>query len=138
MRVGLVAALGAAVMLCVVSCAPQVKQIFIRSDGQSVHTNPALMQQGEIDRAICQGEAQKANMSGTNFCRGLADCAVAGAVRNEQMQQVGAGCMASRGYILVPEDQAEAKSVELRALEASKNAAAAKSATASKPMPSRR
>lgn len=60
--------------------------IWLRTDGQSGRTNPALAQQFEVDRASCTDQGQVNQL-----------------------------CMAHRGYILVPESQAEAKAAELRA-----------------------
>ena len=60
--------------------------IWLRTDGQSGRTNPALAQQFETDKASCMDQGQVNQL-----------------------------CMAHRGYILVPESQAEAKAAELRA-----------------------
>ena len=73
-----------------------------------------------MDRTVCQGELQKANVSGVTFTGGgLAD-ALAIAERSEQVNQVGQGCMAGKGYVLVREDQAPAKQQELAAIAAEK------------------
>jgi hypothetical protein len=88
---------------------PEVQMVWIRADGARVSTNPSLQSQFELDRTACEGEMQRANMSGTQYCRGLADCMVAGAIRGNQMQQVGKGCMADRGYLQVTREEAEAR-----------------------------
>lgn len=93
-----------------VGCAttPPPQNLWVRTDGQSSRDIPALAQQFEVDQTICEGEMQKANLSGTQFCRGLADCIITGAARGNAMSVVGKGCMAQRGYLLMPEDQIEA------------------------------
>lgn len=103
--------------LLLFGCAEQVKNSWVRADGQSIRQSPAFMQQYETDSMICNGETQRANLQSTAYCQGIAGCAVAGAVRGNQLQTVANGCMAQRGYVLVPEDQAEAKAAELRALQ---------------------
>lgn len=60
--------------------------VWVRSDGQSGRTNPALAQQFEVDRAACMNAGEPD--------------------RN---------CMAMKGYVLVPASQAEARAAELRA-----------------------
>lgn len=105
-------------MVGLLGCAPQVKSLWIRADGQTGRDSPAVEQQFAMDKAVCEGEMQKANMSGSNYCQGLAGCVVAGAVRGQQMETVGKGCMAERGYMLVPEPEAEAKAAELRSIAA--------------------
>jgi hypothetical protein len=105
------------VCVALASCAvqPPVKMVHIRVDGQSIRGNPALMQQFEIDRAVCEGEMTKANMGGTQFCRGMLDCAVQGQQRAEGMQVVGRGCMAQRGYMQVPESEMDERLAAIRA-----------------------
>lgn len=110
----------AAVVACVLvltSCAvkPEVKMVNIRTDGQSIRGNPALTQQFEIDKAICEGEVSKANLGGTQLCRGIVDCAVQSEQRGQGLTVVGRGCMAQRGYIYVPEPEMDERLAALRA-----------------------
>jgi hypothetical protein len=65
---------------------PAEKVIWLRTDGQSGKNNPAIAQQFAADKAACG--------NGIDVDR---------------------GCMAQRGYLLVPESQVEAKAAELRA-----------------------
>lgn len=65
--------------------------IWLRTDGQSGRTNPALAQQFEADKASCSDQGQVNQL-----------------------------CMTHRGYILVPENQVEAKAAELRAAAAAR------------------
>ena len=72
---------------------PQSQMVWLRSDGQRGAENPALTKKFEIDRKTCLGTAP-------------------------QDSEVGAAekaCMAEKGYIQVPADQAEAKLRELAA-----------------------
>lgn len=94
---------------------PQVEMVNIRTDGQEMRGNPALMAQFEIDKAVCEGEMSKANMGGTQLCRGIVDCAVQGQQRSQGMQVVGKGCMAERGYVQVPESEREERNAAFRA-----------------------
>lgn len=101
-------------LLALAACAPQVKTTWIRTDGAK--PTPAMAQQFEVDKIICTGDTTKADMAGTQFCRGALDCAVASSVRSKQVEAVAQGCMAQKGYLLVNEDVAEAKQAELAAL----------------------
>ncbi|MCP4381539.1 MAG: hypothetical protein GY798_09015, partial [Hyphomicrobiales bacterium] len=65
--------------------------IWLRTDGQSGRTNPALAQQFEADKASCSDRGQVNQL-----------------------------CMTHRGYVLVPESQAEAKAAEFRAAAAAR------------------
>ena len=85
----LIAFAGAVLAVAVSGCAlmPEAeKGIWVRSDGQSGRTNPALAAQFQTDSNACR--------------RG------GGIDRN---------CMAGKGYVLVPESQAATKAAELRA-----------------------
>ena len=101
----------------VVGCATQQKMTWVRTDGQSGRANPALAQQFEVDKTICTGETQKANMSATpNYnAGGVIGAIQAGVERNNQNTDVAKGCMAQRGYMYVPADQAEATAASYRA-----------------------
>lgn len=69
------------------------RTIYLRTDGQDMAGNPALHQQFELDRATCQGEPGDDK-----------------------------DCMAVKGYIAVPKDEATAKQRQLAAI-ASQNTA---------------
>lgn len=102
------------------ACAQQPKMLWVRGDGQRTAGDPVMVHQFEMDRTMCQGEMQKANLSGVTLTRGGLAGAVAAADRDEAAGQVGNGCMASKGYVLVREDEAEAKRVQFAAIEAEK------------------
>jgi hypothetical protein len=79
-----------------------------------------LAQQFEIERTVCQGERQKADLSGTVIAGGGLAGLAAAQQRANSADQVVAGCMAEKGYLLVREDQAEEKRQELAAVPAEK------------------
>lgn len=66
---------------------------WVRSDGQSGRSNPALVDQFAADRAACGIAANSDN----------------GALRGAEP------CMSQRGYVLVPASQAEATAAKFRA-----------------------
>jgi hypothetical protein len=66
------------------------------------------------------------------YTNNVIDAAIVANVRQGQMTDVIAGCMASRGYILVPTSQAAAKAAELRAA-AQSGAVGTKPASGSSP-----
>jgi len=103
------------VILGIVGCAQQPTTIWLRTDGQSIRGNPVLAQAYETDGAICRGETQKANLSGVAVHGGgFAGLAVQ-MERDNAARDVMRGCMAQRGYMLVDEREAEARSAEFRA-----------------------
>jgi hypothetical protein len=89
------------------------KTVFLLADGRSPGSDPVLNQQFEMDRTVCQGELQKANLSGS-----LRDWGALS--RGTAVNQVGQGCMAGKGYVAVAEDQVVAKQQELAAVAAEK------------------
>lgn len=126
-------AIGAAA-LCVVlgACAAAPKLTWVRADGQDVRTNPVLMQQAEMDRTVCGGEVQRANLSGVTFAGGGLAGAIAANERANAAGQVGTGCMASKGYVQTTEEQREAKLAELASIEQMRKQ---QEAAASRPAP---
>jgi hypothetical protein len=111
--------------LMLAGCATQPTMTWIRADGQRSANNAVLHQQFEMDKTVCQGEMQKANLSGVTFAGGGIAGAVAAANRNDAVGQVARGCMAEKGYVLVAEEEAEQKRAELAAISAQKASAAA-------------
>jgi hypothetical protein len=75
----------------------QPNMVWLRLDGQRGAENPVLTKQFETDRAICLGAQQDDNPS-------------------QPDKPAAKVCMADKGYIQVPEDQAEAKIRELEAV----------------------
>jgi hypothetical protein len=97
--------------LALAGCA--TRGVFLLSDGRIPADDPLLKEQLEKDLTICNGEAQKANLAGgpinvNSYSRYMA----AG--------QVGRGCMAEKGYVLVRKEDVESKQKELAAAAAEK------------------
>lgn len=109
MRIGVVAALGAAVMLggCVQQQQPVEEQpIFGRADCQRMADNLALQQEFELARQVCVPRAEAAAIAGTTAMpvgRGLGGAIVSGIERGMTQNQIAMAtaisCMAERGYI---------------------------------------
>jgi hypothetical protein len=91
-------------LLILTGCATAEPMIWLRVDGQSIPSNPALLERAKLDATVCQGEVAKSDNS-------------AGEVpllrRQENSNVVLRGCMAQRGYVLVPERMAEQRRAEL-------------------------
>lgn len=122
--------------LCVAlgGCAAAPKMVWLRVDGQTVRENPVLQTQAEIDGTSCLGERNKAALSGVTVASGGLAGAMAAADRSNAADTVARGCMAEKGYLLVREDEAEAKRAELaRVAELKKQQEAASAAPAPKP-----
>lgn len=101
-------------VLCLVTgacaSAPAEQLVFIRTDGQSTAGNPALEQQGLIDRTICAGQTQQSAIGAPivyyQGIGGAIDAAVIQGQRQGALSDVARGCMAQKGYIQVPISQA--------------------------------
>jgi hypothetical protein len=87
--------------------------VFVRADGQSIRGNPRLEQQAELDKAVCIGETQKAAVGMPPiYYQGLAGAINAGIIegqRQNALMDVAIGCLASKGYILSTQEEAEAR-----------------------------
>ncbi|MCX7310340.1 MAG: hypothetical protein NTV56_01090 [Alphaproteobacteria bacterium] len=112
MRTPLAMAFALATLLT--GCAKEMA--YIRYDGQRASTDPVLAQQFQQDAAICNGEMQKANVSGVTFTGGGLAGAVAASERGNAVGQVAQGCMAQKGYAYDPKEQAEARLTEFAAV----------------------
>jgi hypothetical protein len=110
-------------LLCA-GCTTQPKMLWMRADGQRITGNPALSQQVELDETVCAGEASKADMSGTVIDRGGIAGAVNDVRRGQESLSVTRGCMAQRGYVLIPADQADERLTEAAAVHAAPKAKA--------------
>jgi hypothetical protein len=77
----------------------QPPMVWLRLDGQRGAGNLVLTQQFETDQTICLGKTRQGNE------------------RSQVVDAVAKDCMAEKGYIQVPEDQAEVKSQELTAIQ---------------------
>lgn len=97
-----------AVTISAAGCAIAPQMAVVRTDGQSIRENPKLQQALDIDRKVCEGETQKANLSGVTIGGGSVGALAAAIERQESARTVMIGCMAQRGYVLVPQEQAAA------------------------------
>jgi hypothetical protein len=78
--------LGASLIVAALLSGCAKEMVYLRIDGQRASTDPVLAQQFEVDRTICSGEMQKANVSGVTFSGG----GLAGlAAQIERQQAVG-------------------------------------------------
>lgn len=104
--------LAALTLLALISGCGGPELVAVRMDGQSIASSATLKQGYELDRTVCVGETQKANLTRTpNYYGGFA----AIAKQAEQDQAAGdvfAGCMAQKGYAMVEKDKANAKLAE--------------------------
>jgi hypothetical protein len=126
-----------AAAIFVSSCATAPPMLWLRTDGQSTADNPILQQQFLVDRTICIGEMQKANVSGVVVANGSLAGAVAAQNRANAVDDVLRGCMAEKGYVLVQADQAEAQRAQFAAVAAAKKAQEAAQAKQSPTYPQR-
>jgi hypothetical protein len=110
------------------ACAAGVPQnpVWIRADGLKIPSNPQFQTQFELDKIACEGAATQAHAqvpSSRSACRGSNDCLAAGIVdgiadgitRANVTIATTKACMADRGYLLVSEQEVEAKQEALRA-----------------------
>lgn len=102
--------------LVTAACATQQpKTLWIRSDGQRGAGDPVLTEQFEVASTTCVNEREKFKVS----LRAIDDPGLRGLLANvereEAANEVANRCMAKQGYLLVPEEQAEAKRQELLA-----------------------
>ena len=91
--------------VCISGCAsPQMA--WIRVDGVRGKGDPVLSQQFEADKTTCLGETQRPASSGS--------VPGADADKTVTFSEPARACMAGKGYVLVREDEADAKAAELR------------------------
>lgn len=81
--------------------------VWLRTDGVRVSQHPELAAQFDVDKTVCQAEIQRAELAGLTVGGGGISGAIYQAQRNAAGGDVGRGCMAERGYVQVPEEQAD-------------------------------
>jgi hypothetical protein len=108
---------GALALAAILAGCAQQRFTFVRLDGKPV-SDPVLSSQFEVDRAVCAGDREKASLSGTTFSGGGFAGMMARNERGQSADAVANGCMAQRGYLSVPEEQAAQKAAELAAVDA--------------------
>lgn len=86
----------AALVYCVAGCSTAPPPVWTRAEGL-----PVDQSQFQVDRTVCQGQMQQANMAGTVIDTGnpFID-GVAAAKRDIGADDVMKGCMAQHGYLL--------------------------------------
>jgi hypothetical protein len=105
-------------------CATQ-KYVYVRADGQRLFDDPVLQQQFKMDATVCEGDTNKAGLSGVAVYGGGLAGAAATIDRANAVGRVAVGCMAEKGYVQVPEEQAGAERARLAEIEAEKKRRAA-------------
>jgi hypothetical protein len=110
-----VAALGA----CQSSPPQYEDHLWVRTDGRPMSEDAVLKAQGELDLTICVGEVQKSAVGAPIiYYQGLAGAISAAMIADQRqaaMIDILRGCMAGRGYVLVPRSQAAAVAAGFRA-----------------------
>ncbi|EXL08584.1 hypothetical protein BG46_01530 [Brucella anthropi] len=117
-RFAILLAVGTVLTAC--QTMPNDNMIWLRTDGQSQVGNPHLAQQFQIDSTVCKGETQKSAVGApVVYSNGSIASEVSAAVVSGQqgaaLNDVLKGCMAQKGYMLVPKDQAAAIAAQYRA-----------------------
>jgi hypothetical protein len=114
-------ALGFALPLALAACQTtslEQRYYWVRTDGQRASGDPKLETQFEIDRTVCLGEVQKsARGAPMIYYEGLSGAITASMMQIPQQQallDIMKGCMAGRGYLLVPKTEAEAVAARFR------------------------
>jgi len=123
------------IVVMIAGCAAAPKMSWLRTDGQRMRENPTLVTQFEIDSTSCLGERNKANLSGVTVANGGLAGIVAAQERSNAADTVQRGCMAEKGYLLVPEETAETKAAELAAYAAEKKRQEASAVASAVPTP---
>lgn len=107
-----VAGLAATVAGC--QTAPQEQYIFVRTDGKRLADDPSFGSKFELDKQMCIGEVQKSAVGAPIiYYQGLAGAITASMIQNQQQAaliDILKGCMAGKGYVMVPQSQAAAVS----------------------------
>jgi len=98
--------------------------VYLRADGKDLSGDPALYQQFETDRMICQGEGHSTDGSVQTAFSSVKGAPGAAGVSQD--------CMADKGYLVVPADLAALKQQDLAAKAAEK---AQREAAAAAPPP---
>jgi hypothetical protein len=106
----------AAVVLA--SCATAPPPVFVRTDGRSINVYSVLSQQFQLDKTVCLGNREKADLSGVTVSGGGLAGAIAAQNRSQAADAVFVGCMAEKGYMLTTADKAAALTAENAAVAA--------------------
>jgi hypothetical protein len=104
---------------------PPPPPVWMRTDGRIISGDPALTQQFQIDRTICLGDREKADLSGVTISQGGWAGVAASINRSNAANAVFSGCMAQKGYVQLAADQAAAVHDQLASTIAQRQAIAA-------------
>lgn len=108
-----VLALGAVLLCGCVSRQPDVTYEWVRADGRDANTNSALFQQRRIDATICVGEMNKSKAEmPPAYSPNMFEQVGMEINQTRTLDAVVSGCMAEKGYLLVPADQVAATRAE--------------------------
>jgi hypothetical protein len=102
----------------VTGCATTPPPMFVRTDGRSINTDPILSQQFQLDKTVCLGNREKADLSGVTVSGGGLAGAIAAENRSQAADAVFVGCMAEKGYMLTTADKADEVAAENAAIAA--------------------
>ena len=82
--------------------------VWVRSDGKRMSGNIELLKRGQLDLAICNGEAGKSNaaMPVVVGQPNTYAMAITSGQRNTALSSIVVGCMAQKGYLYLPQSQA--------------------------------
>lgn len=109
MRKNLFALFGALVLTACQTTSDE-QYVFVRVDGKRLADDPSYSARFDIDKTICIGEVQRSAVGAPIiYYQGLAGAITASMVQNQQqaaLVDVLKGCMAGKGYVLVPQSQA--------------------------------
>jgi uncharacterized lipoprotein YajG len=103
MRVAFVLLAAAALAACATTPPP----VFVRTDGKPMTSDAVLAQQYQVDRTVCLGNREKADLSGVTVTNGGLAGLAAGIQRSNAADAVFTGCMAEKGYMLTTADKAD-------------------------------
>lgn len=110
-----------AAVLAVAGCqtVPDEELIFVRVDGKRSGDNPSYASKFELDRTMCIGEVQRSAVGAPIiYYQGLAGAISASMLQNQQQAaliDILRGCMAGKGYMMVPQSQAMATHLRYKA-----------------------
>lgn len=116
-----IAVAAAVVGLVLAGCqtTPEEQYIFVRTDGKRLADDPSFGPKFELDRTVCIGEVQRSAVGAPIiYYQGLAGAITASMIQNQQqaaLVDILKGCMAGKGYMMVPMSQAPAVSAAFKA-----------------------
>lgn len=80
----------------------QQSLVWVRADGQSISATSEIQKRYELDRAECVGDAAQSTAIVQPIFPSLYMIAAAQNQRRETASAVMQGCMAKKGYLLIP------------------------------------